>query len=365
MSRAPSISVVMPVYNAETFVREAVESILTQTFTDFELIAVNDGSTDGSLMILKEIASRDQRIVLLDRPHQGIVAALNAGIECARGEFIARMDADDVAMPERFALQYRRMIAEPKLGVLGSFARIIDKTGKVMRILVYPVTPKETARYLEYASPVAHPTVMIRKEALTKVKGYRAVVSYAEDYDLWLRISEIGYSIANLPMPLLNYRMHGMNVSVIRRDAQILSATAAIMSHRCRKAGLKDPLESVAKLDCTIFEAVPNDLRFDIDSIMFVLRHSHVSLADETEIKEIWKNYKVLHSVEKKASVMAGFLTRMLRGAVGNRSFQLACSILVELVRLHPREIVTLLWRKFIAGTKLISLKLINRDLRD
>ncbi len=358
MSRAPAISVVMPVYNAETFVREAVESILAQTFTNFELIVINDGSTDGSLMILEEMASRDPRVVLLDRPNGGIVSALNAGIECARGQFIARMDADDVAMPERFALQYERMMTEPMLGVLGSFIRIIDKAGKVVRILDYPVTPKETALYLEYPSTVAHPAVMIRKEALMKVGGYRAVVNNAEDYDLWLRISEIGYSIANLPIPLLNYRMHGMNVSMIRREAQILSTIAALLSHRCRKAGLKDPLESVQKLDHSIFEVVPLHLRYDIESVMFVLRHSNVSLAGDTEINAAWDNYKTLRDVEKEAPVMAGFLMRLLNRAVRNCCYRLAWEVFIEAIRLHPRESITLLWRKVHGQCKAIASEL-------
>ena len=121
MNQSPAISVVLPVYNAEAYVREAVESILAQTFTDFELIIINDGSTDGSGAILRELAARDARIVLVERPNDGLVSALNDGIKIARADLIARMDADDVSMPERFALQHARMVQEPELAVLGSF----------------------------------------------------------------------------------------------------------------------------------------------------------------------------------------------------------------------------------------------------
>ena len=134
MNPSPAISVILPVYNAEAYVREAVESILAQSFTDFELIIINDGSTDGSGAILRELAVRDTRIVLIERPNGGLVSALNDGIESARAELIARMDADDVAMPERFALQHARMMEDPELAVLGSFIRIMDKTGNIMRI---------------------------------------------------------------------------------------------------------------------------------------------------------------------------------------------------------------------------------------
>ena len=116
MNRNPAISVVLPVYNAEAYVHEAVQSILAQSFTDFELIIINDGSTDGSGAILRELAARDARIVLVERPNGGLVSALNAGLEMARADLIARMDADDVAMPERFALQHARMVQQLVLG---------------------------------------------------------------------------------------------------------------------------------------------------------------------------------------------------------------------------------------------------------
>lgn len=350
MSPAPALSIVLPVYNAEAFVREAVESILAQTFTDFELIAINDGSTDGSGKILQELAARDSRMVLIDRPNGGLVSALNEGIQRARAPLIARIDADDVAMPERFALQYARMTAEPTIGVLGSFIRIIDKAGQFVRLGDYPVTPEATARFLEHGSPLAHPSVMMRKDAVMKAGGYRAVFSHCEDYDLWLRISELGYAIANLPQPLLNYRVHGANVSAIHREAQELGTIVARLGHRCRKAGLPDPVEGLEKLDPSIIEAVPAYLRQDIEAVMFALRHSHVSLASREVVGAAWLDYKQLGEIAKRESVMSGFLMRLLNGAVRNRSYSLASKALVESVRLHPLDTSRLLWRKLIAS---------------
>jgi len=349
MSLLPAISVVLPVYNAEAFVRQAVVSILAQTFTNFELIAVNDGSTDGSGKILRELAAQDSRVVLLDRPNGGLVSVLNEGIQQARAPLIARMDADDVAMPERFALQYARMTAEPKLGVLGSFIRIIDEAGRFVRIGDYPVTPEATARFLEHGPPVAHPSVMVRKEALMKAGGYRAVFSHCEDYDLWLRISELGYAIANLPKPLLNYRVHSVSVSALHREAQEMGAIMARLAHRCRKAGLPDPVEGLEKLDPSVIQTVPADFRQDLEAALFVLRHSRVSLASEAVVNAAWLNYQKLGEVAKKEPVMSGFLMRLLNGAVRNRSYGLASKAFVESFRLHPIDTSSLLWRKFIA----------------
>lgn len=336
MSEKPAISAVLPVYNGEAYVREAVESILAQTFTDFELIIINDGSTDGSGSILSELAAHDPRIVLVERANAGLVSALNEGIKRARADLIARMDADDVAVPERFALQLARMRAEPELGVLGSFIRIVDKTGRFIRQGDYPVTPAETASFLEHGSPLAHPTVMIRKEAVIKVGGYRKVFSHCEDYDLWLRMSELGYAIANFPHPLLNYRMHGTNVSTVHREAQELGTLVARLAHRCRKAGLPDPVDGVEEIKAELIQAMPAHLRQDLEAAMFVLRHARVSLADKSIVESAWQDYQNLQPEAKRESVTCGFLMRLLNGAVRNQAYALAMRILIESFWLHP-----------------------------
>ncbi|WP_303784431.1 glycosyltransferase [Azovibrio restrictus] len=353
MSEKPAISVVLPVYNAEAYVREAVESILAQTFTDFELIIINDGSTDASGSILRELAAHDPRIVLVERANAGLVSALNEGIGRARADFIARMDADDVAIPERFALQLARMSAEPGLGVLGSFIRIVDKTGRFIRLGTYPVAPAETARFLEHGSPLAHPTVMMRKEAVIKAGGYRKVFSHCEDYDLWLRISELGYAIANLPQPLLNYRVHGANVSTVHREAQELGTIVARLAHRCRKAGLPDPVEGVEKIQAELIQTVPASLRQDLEAAMFVLRHARVSLADRSAIESAWQDYQNLHPEAQRESVTCGFLMRLLNGAVRNQAYALAMRVLIEAYRLHPLDSSKLLCIKFKARLSL------------
>ena len=346
MNQSPAISVVLPVYNAEVYVREAVESILAQSFTDFELIIINDGSTDGSGAILRELAARDARIVLVERPNDGLVSALNKGIERARADLIARMDADDVAIPERFALQHARMVQKPKLAVLGSFTRVMDKTGNMIWLDKYPLTPKGTARWLERDCPVAHPTVMMRRDAVLKAGGYRKAFSHAEDYDLWLRMSELGYGFANLPRPLLNYRVHGDNVSAVYRAAQERSVALARLAHRVRKVGLPDPFEGVETIDAELIRTVPAHLRQGLDAELFVSRHARLSFARKEELDAAWRQYLELDAQTQRDTSMCYFLIRLLKGAVRQRDYRIALRAFAKIFRLHLRVTYTILWQK-------------------
>ena len=346
MTQTPAISVILPVYNAEAYVREAVESILAQSFTDFELIIINDGSTDGSGAILRELARRDARIVLVERPNDGLVSALNAGIESARADLIARMDADDVAMPERFALQHARMVKEPELAVLGSLIRWMDRVGNVIELANQPLTPKAIARCLEQGCPVAHPTVMMRRgAAVLKAGGYRKAFCPAEDCDLWLRMSELGYAIANLPQPLLNYRWHDANVSVVHWEAQGRMAILARLAHRVRKAGLPDPFEGVDTIDAELVRTVPAHLRSCLEAEFFVDRYYRLSLADREELNAAWEDYLQLDVQTQRDTSMCYFLIKLLKGAVRKRHYRMALRAFIETFRLHPKATFRLLWK--------------------
>ena len=354
MNQSPAISVVLPVYNAEAYVREAVESILAQSFTDFELIAINDGSTDGSGAILRELAARDTRIVLVERPNDGLVSALNSGIKIARADLIARMDADDVSMPERFALQHDRMVQEPELAVLGSFIRVMDKAGDIIRLGEYPLTPKAVARCLEHGGcPVAHPAVMMRRDAVLKVGGYRKAFCHAEDYDLWLRISDLGYAIASLPQPLLNYREHGANVSAVHWQAQGRSGILACLAHRVRKAGLPDPFEGVETIDTRLIRTVPAHLRQGVEAELFAHRYSRLWLAGRKELDAAWREYLRLDARTQRDTRMRNFLLQLFKRTVRKRRYRIALRACVEAFRLHPgavhkipKWICRALWRK-------------------
>ena len=244
----PAVSVVLPVYNSEPYLAEALDSILRQTFDDFELIAVYDASTDNSRTRLEDAARRDARVRVVDGPGRGLVDALNLGLERARGEFIARMDADDVSQSTRFARQVEYLRANPQIAVVGSAITLIDAAGRVMREIDYPLTPAEVDRFLiETGSALAHPAVMARRDAMLSVGGYRSLFQHAEDYDLWLRLAE-RHSLANLPERLLRYRHHDTKGSLRHAAAQQLATHVARLCAEARRFGRPDPLEARSAL---------------------------------------------------------------------------------------------------------------------
>ena len=346
MNRNPAISVVLPVYNAEAYVREAVESILAQTFTDFELIIINDGSTDGSGAILRDLAAHDTRIVLVERPNDGLVSALNEGIGRARAGLIARMDADDVAMPERFALQHARMVQEPELAVLGSFFNIMDRDGNIIRLYDdLPLTPAE-ARSAVGGFLVAHPAVIMRRDAVLKAGGYRKAFCHAEDYDLWLRISDLGYAIANLSQPLLNWREHGDNVCEAHWEAQGRSVILARLAHRVRKVGLPDPFEGVETIDAERIRTIPARLRQGVDAELFVHRYSRLSHAGSEGLAAAWRQYLQFDAQAQRDTQMCYFLLQLLKGAVRQRDCRMALRAFARTFRLHPKATCRILWFK-------------------
>ncbi len=212
-SDSPLISVCMPVYNAERYAVAAIESILGQTLGDFEFLILDDGSTDSSLEILRRYAGLDPRIRVTSRPNRGVAASLNELVDQSRGEFLARMDADDIAVPERFARQVEYLRARPECVLVGSRVRIIDPDGDP---LCEWCTEQEhealDAHFLrgERGMGICHPSVMMRRDAVLAIGKYRAFAN--EDTDLWLRLSEYG-RIANMPEVLLDYRVHAGNVT--------------------------------------------------------------------------------------------------------------------------------------------------------
>ncbi len=221
------ISVVMPVFNGERFLDEAVESVLRQSFDDFELIIVDDGSSDRTPDILRRFAEKDRRLRVVTQPNGGIVSALNRGVAEAEGEFVARMDADDVSHPSRLSRQYAAIRADPSVVVLGGACEVIDETGASLGVRRFPTDGVDTARrILGGTSTIAHPTVIIRKEALERAGGYRERFRHAEDVDLWLRLSRLG-TIRSLGEVVLSLRKHGSNVSLLEGGRRQLRAGLA------------------------------------------------------------------------------------------------------------------------------------------
>jgi glycosyltransferase involved in cell wall biosynthesis len=212
-SQAPRVSVVMAVYNGERYLSEAIESVLCQTFADFEFLIHDDGSTDGSPAVLGRYTQTDARISVSSEPNSGLPASLNKLIGRAKASLIARMDADDICRPERLEHQLNYMDAHPDISVLGSFIRYIDKDGRPVRDMDHPLThEKIDARNLAGGTALVHPTVMFRTEAIRAVGGYDESFPNAEDLDLWLRVGE-KFRLGNYPQVLLDYRFHPFSIS--------------------------------------------------------------------------------------------------------------------------------------------------------
>lgn len=203
-----AVSVVMPVRDALATVARAVESIRAQTLADWELVAVDDGSTDGAREALRALARAERRLRLIEQEPRGIVAALNAGLAAARAPLIARMDADDEALPERLAAQVAFLDARPELGLAGSLVRFggaLETAGGYARHVDWQnqlVEPAAIARERFIESPFAHPSVAFRRELVARHGGY-AEGPFPEDYELWLRWMDAGVAMGKVPRELL------------------------------------------------------------------------------------------------------------------------------------------------------------------
>lgn len=204
MHENPKVSVVMSVYNGERYLREAVDSILNQTFTDFEFVIVDDASTDSTPDILEN--HDDPRIVRLSLDkNQGIAGALNEGLRLSRGGYVARQDADDISLPDRLARQTAYLDARPEVGVLGCSSTTIDENGKPIRVSKKPLTNEEIQAAMPNAISLIHGSVMYRRSCIEQVGHYRPFFRRAQDRDLWLRMARL-CEFHNLPEPLYQWR---------------------------------------------------------------------------------------------------------------------------------------------------------------
>ena len=215
----PKISVIMPAYNAAKYIKEAIDSILAQTFSDFEFIILDDGSTDGTAEIVRSYS--DKRIRFVQNEHNlGIANTLNRGLDLAKGEYIARMDADDISLPERFEKQVSYMINHPYTGICGSNILIFSKESTGDQIYLYSSNDRKIRSDMIFNSAFAHPSVMLRKRVLDEFQlRYDPDFERAEDYKLWLEILKYSNGI-NIQTPLLRYRHHGMQVTKTQKDIQ-------------------------------------------------------------------------------------------------------------------------------------------------
>ena len=208
----------MPVHNGAPWVREAATSVLAQTLADLELIVIDDGSTDATPEVLASI--RDPRLRVDRQARQGLTLALNRALELARAPLLARLDADDVALPERLARQSRFLEAHPDVGLLGTGAREVDVSGRQVAVVRPPVDDATLRRALIRANPFVHSSVVVRRAAVDRAGGYDPSFPVAQDYDLWMRLAAVT-RLANLPEPLVIRRLAPGRVSAVRDDDRL------------------------------------------------------------------------------------------------------------------------------------------------
>lgn len=225
----PLVSVLLPVYNAQRYLKAAIDSILNQTFSDFELLIIDDGSTDLSAEIIHSI--QDPRIrYLKNATNQKLIRTLNIGLKEAKGAFIARMDSDDISFPQRLERQLQFFKREPATMVNGTYAIRIDERDRHGALLKRPVG-EALESSIWFPTPLIHPTVMMRRELIDQGFLYDEDCLHCEDYDFWIRIAKAGHKIENLPGPMIYYRVHSGGVSTQNRELQLANSFRVFRRH--------------------------------------------------------------------------------------------------------------------------------------
>jgi glycosyltransferase involved in cell wall biosynthesis len=237
----PLVSVVMPVRNGERFLAEALDSTLAQTLSDLELIVVDDGSTDSTPELLSRAAAADTRIRVHGQAPGGLTVALNAGCRLAQAPLIARMDADDVMLPDRLQRQVDYLEGHAHVALLGGGIVLVDEEGREV-----DREPGRMALDFLVRNELTHATVMMRTDAFRALGGYR--LDQSEDYDLWLRFDE-RYGVAAVPDPVIRYRLHPGQFSVTALERQALGFLCVREAALARRRGEADPLDGVEGLD--------------------------------------------------------------------------------------------------------------------
>jgi len=242
MNELPKISVLTCCYNAGTFLKEAVESVLRQAYEKFEYVLVDDGSTDNTLSILKGYAAKDKRIVIVEKEHSGLTASLNIGLEQAKGEWVARLDADDIAVPDRLSNQWDFVQNNDRIVLLGGGCIEVDENGIAIKKHIYPTEQNALMSRLETGKAFfSHSSAFFNKAYVLELGGYNPKFVRSQDWDLWLRIGE-NAQIGCLPLPVVKLRKHSQAISNTNQGKlQLVMGVCAGICHFRRKWGLSDP----------------------------------------------------------------------------------------------------------------------------
>ena len=290
----PDISVVMSVFNGGDYLRKSIESILNQSYLNFEFIIIDDGSTDTSLEIIKSY--KDNRIVLINRKNKGFITSLNEGIEKSKGKYIARMDADDISFPSRLEKQFD-FIEKNNLDICGGHYLLINKNGKINGLNVVPTSHKMCTLSLFFKVPFAHPSVMIRKQFLDENSLEYGQSSYkiAEDLDLWLRMHRCGARFGNVDSVVLKYRILGDSLSKVN-NTLVLKETKAML-----RQFYKDNYQQIA----LIIKSLPSVLNTEEKSLLVRYIYRRFKRLDFSDVA-------LMKKIDKKV-VFNGILSEMMR----------------------------------------------------
>jgi hypothetical protein len=251
----PQVSVVMAVCNVERFLAESIESVLEQTFTEFEFIIVDFGSTDNSKALASVYAAKDSRIKLHEIPSCVLPVARNAACALARGQYLAVMDADDVCLPDRLRWEVEFMMQHPEIALLGGATEWIDSVGRPLGVQDVPCEDQQIRMTLISRCPFWHPTLLVRREAFVRIGGYREAFVFAHDYDMELRVAE-HFGCANLKQVVLRYRIHPSQVTFRKQNLQTLCKLAAQVSAASRREHKEDPLDAVSEITPALLTAL-------------------------------------------------------------------------------------------------------------
>ncbi len=345
----PTVTVVMSVFNGQSFLPEAIESILGQTFSDFEFVIIDDGSTDSTAKILSDYARLDSRVHVFPQKNKGRAESLNRGIQLASGHYIARMDADDVAMPNRLQYQVDFLEHHPDVGLLGGAFELITRSGQVFQTIRCLLDDSEIRLRMLVSNPMCHPAVVMRRKIALASGGYRKALLDADDYDLWLRMAEHS-QVANLHQIVLRYRIHPAQVSIQNMTHQTWCVLAARAAASLRKRGSPDPLVGVEEVTPRLLSALgvteqeiehalagvytywieilrQSDPELALQTIDRLLQLSGSASTDRPTLADTWLNaasihYKQGRPVKALLSVGRGILVRpIIAGRPVKRAF--------------------------------------------
>jgi hypothetical protein len=336
----------MPVYNGSTYLAEAIESILNQSFGDWELLAVDDGSADGSLDVLERYAASDSRVrVLSNEINQGVSATLNHGGREARGTYLAIAHADDVCLPDRLARQTAFLDGHPAVVAVGGATILVDESGREVTTTWFPTRSRSIQKTLSRHNCFAHSAVTMRRAALLEVGGYR--FDFVEDYDLWLRLSE-RYELANLPEPVIRYRLHPEQITAKGLNLLVRRTVAVRSAGQARRRSHVDPLAAVTDLTPDVLDQLQLD-ESEVTSALELEWLSWAPLLDELgrhqEAEELYA--QAAHSLGRGAPRILAASRELARAtrllAEGNRSA--ATARVGAAFAHHPRYTTTRLSR--------------------